>query len=528
MKRKIGSLLLAVSFTVTMALSGCGSSSTATDSSTSTTAPETTAVSTTAAESTAAASTEAGAIDPKTLKPVKLLFLTMGETPKNLAAVNEAASKYLTEKINATLEYRPIQWGNYDRQINLMMAANEKMDLIFTASWMFESQWVARGSLQALDELLPQYAPEYLQTVPQDVREAGYINGKAYGLTGYKEWAAVKGLVFDKKITDKYGMTPDKIKTWSDLTPYLEQIKKGEPGMVPIQARSADSPLVGMMDTNAYDILGGPVGAIARGAKEAKVVNYFEQPDFMEAAKLMREWFKAGYINKNASSTTEMTFTAVKAGKAAGYNQSGKPGIAAQEGRQAGKEVVYFPMGKPFMTTGDAVSALLAVPTSATDPARSVMFANLLHKDKYLVNLLNWGIEGADYVKVDDNTIKYPDGITAQNSGYNLNMSWLMGDITLNYLWDTDEKDIYQQYKTFNDSADRSLALGFSFNSEPVKNEVAAVNNVINQYTGAIFTGSIDPEVAVPKFIAALKAAGSEKIIAEKQKQLDAFVAAKK
>lgn len=526
MKRKIGSLLLAVSFVVTMALSGCGKAQTAAETSTST-STESAAVST-AAESTAAASSEAGAIDPKTLKPVKLLFLTMGETPKNLKAVNDEASKYLTEKINATLEYRPIQWGNYDRQINLMMAANDKMDLIFTASWMFESQWVGRGSLLAIDDLLQQYAPDYLATVPQDVREAGYINGKAYGLTGYKEWAAVKGMVFDKAIADKYGMTTDKIKTWADLTPYLEQIKKGEPNMVPIQARSADSPLVGMMDTNAYDILGGPVGAIPRGAAEAKVVNYFEQPDFMEAAKLMRDWFQKGYFNKNASSTTEMTFNAVKAGKAAGYNQSGKPGIAAQESRQAGKEVVYFPMGKPFMTTGDAVSALLAVPTSATDPARSVMFANLLHKDKYLVNLINWGIEGQDYVKVDDNTIKYPDGINASNSGYNLNMSWLMGDITLNYLWDTDEKDIYAQYKTFNDSADRSLALGFSFDSEPVKNEVAAVNNVINQYTGAIFTGSLDPETTVPKFIAALKAAGSEKIIAEKQKQLDAFVAGKK
>lgn len=524
MKRKIGSFLLAVTFVVTMALSGCGKSTTASDSSAA--ASSDAATVSTAGESTAAASS-ANEIDPKTLKPVNLLFLTMGETPKNLKAVNDEASKYLTEKINATLEYRPIQWGNYDRQINLMMAANDKMDLIFTASWMKESEWVGRGSLLAIDDLLEQYAPDYIATVPEYARKAGNIKGKTYGLTGYKEWAAVKGMIFDKAIADKYGMSPDTIKTWTDLTPYLEKIKQGEPNMVPIQCRSADSPLVGMMDTNAYDILNGPVGALARNDKEGKVINYFEQADFMEAAKLMRDWFQKGYFNKNASSTTDMTFNAVKAGKAAGYNQSGKPGIAAQEARQCLKDVIYLPMGKPFMTTGDAVSALLAVPTTATDPARSVMFANLLHKDKYLVNLLNWGIEGQDYVKVDDNTIKYPDGIDASNSGYNLNMSWLMGDIRLNYLWDTDEKDIYQQYQAFNESADQSLAVGFSFESTPVQNEIAAVNNVINQYTGAIFTGSLDPETTVPKFLAALKAAGSEKIIAEKQKQLNEFLATK-
>jgi len=524
MKRRIGTLLLSVSFIITAALSGCGNSTPSSDSSV---GSSTAAVSSTATESTAEISTDPNAIDPKTLKPVKLLFLTMGETPKNLAAVNEAASKYLTEKINATLEYRPISWGNYDKQINLMMAANDKMDLIFTASWMYESQWVARGSLTAIDDLLPKYAPDYIATVPQDVREAGFIDGKAYGLTGFKEWAANKGMVVDKAIATKYGISPDTVKTWTDLTPFLEKIKAGEPTMVPIQARSADTPMVGMFDTNAYDVLGGGVGGLNRAANNTTVVNYFDQPDFMEFAKLMRAWFNNGYFNKNASSTTEMTFNALKVGKAAMYNQSGKPGIDAQEARQAGKEVIYLPMDRPFMTTGDAVSALLAVPTSATDPARSVMFANLLHKDKYLVNLINWGIEDKDYVKVDDNTIKYPDGMDASNSTYNLNMSWLMGDITLNYLWDTDQKDIYDQYKTFNASADRSKALGFSFNSDPVKNEVAACNNVINQYTGAIYTGSLDPEVTIPKFIAALKAAGSEKIVAEKQKQLDAFVAAK-
>ena len=526
MKRRIGTLLLAVSFSVTMALSGCGSSNTSTATGTS---AGTAAVSTTAAaESSAAASTEAGAIDPKTLKPVKLVFVTMGETPKNLAAVNEEASKYLTEKINATLEYRPISWGNYANKVNLMFASGEKFDLMFTASWMFEAQFAAKKQILPIDDLIAQYAPDYLATVPQDVREAGFISGKAYGLTGYKEWAADKGLIFNKEIADKYGISADTVKTWSDLTPYLEKIKQGESGMSPLAARSENSPMVQMMAINAYDTLGDGPGCISRTAGDTKVVNMFEQQDFMDAAKLTREWFKNGYINKDAASTTQMEYLAVKAKKAAGYGQSGKPGIAAQEGRQCGMPVIYIPMDKPYMTTSDAASAILAVPSTANDPARSVMFANLLHKDKYLVNLLNWGVEGKDYVKVDDNTIKYPDGMTAENSTYNLNMSWLMGDVTLNYLWESDEKDIYDQYKKFNDSADRSAALGFSFDSTPVKNEVAAYNNVIKQYTGAIYSGSVDPETTIPKFNDALKAAGMDKVIAEKQKQLDAFIAAKK
>lgn len=523
MKRKIGSLLLAVSFIITAALSGCGSS-TASDPSTTTTAT----VSSPAGESTVATSTEAGAIDPKTLKPVKLLFVTMGQTPKNLAAVNEAASKYLTEKINATIEYRPIEWGNYTTKTNLMFASGDKFDLMFTASWMHEAEQATKGQILAVDDLLVKYAPEYLATVPQDVREAGFINGKAYGLTGYKEWAAEKGFIFNKKIADKYGISIDTVKKSSDLTPFLEKIKIGEPGMVPIQARSEDAPMVGQLLINAYDTLGDGPGVISRAAGDTKVVNIVEQADYMEAAKLAREWFKKSYFNKDAASTTEMTYLAVKAGKAAAYNQSGKPGIANQESRQCGMEVVYIPIDKPYMTTSDSVSALLAVPSTANDPARSIMFANLLHTDKYLVNLLNWGIEGQDYMKVSDNVIKLPDGMTPENSTYNLNMNWLMGNQTLDYLWETDDPDLYDQYKKFNDSADRSKANGFSFDPSSVKNEVAAFDNVKKQYDGAIYTGALDPEVIIPKYIKALKAAGCDKVIAEKQKQLDAFVASKK
>ncbi|HEY5586845.1 MAG TPA: ABC transporter substrate-binding protein [Ruminiclostridium sp.] len=518
MKRRYGTLLLAVVFIITSALSGCGSKAASESSST----PSVAAVST-----AAAAATTAAGIDPKTLKPEHLVFVFMGTIPKNLEAVNAEASKYLTEKINATIEIRPIEWGSYTNKTNLMFASREKFDLMFTASWMQEASQAAKEQILPIDDLLKDYAPDYLATIPLDVREAGFINGKAYGLTGNKEWAADKGLVFSKEIADKYGISSETIKTMSDLTPYLEKIKVGEPGMVPLQARSADSPMVGQMSNNAYDVLGDGPGAISRAAADTKVVNMFEQADFMAAAKLAREWFTKGYFNKDAASVTDMTYLAVKAGKAAGYNQSGKPGLAFQEGRQAGKEMIYIPLDKPYMTTGDAASAILAVPTTASDPARSVMFANLLHKDKYLVNLINWGIEGKDYVKESDNVIKYPDGMTAANSTYNLNMNWLMGNQLLDYTWKTDDPKLYELYKPFNDSAERSKALGFTFDTTSVKNEVAAYNNVVLQYTGAIYTGSLDPEVVIPKFVKALKDAGMDKVIAEKQKQLDAFVAAK-
>ena len=72
-----------------------------------------------------------------------------------------------------------------------------------------------------------------------------------------------------------------------------------------------------------------------------------------------------------------------------------------------------------------------------------------------------------------------------------------------------------------------SPAVGYVFDSSSVENELAAIRAVIAQYTPSLNCGAVDPSTVLPEFISALKAAGIDKVIAENQKQLDAFLAAK-
>ncbi|MNY51174.1 hypothetical protein D3C86_1867400 [compost metagenome] len=61
------------------------------------------------------------------------------------------------------------------------------------------------------------------------------------------------------------------------------------------------------------------------------------------------------------------------------------------------------------------------------------------------------------------------------------------------------------------------------FDASPVKTEFAAVTNVITQYKLPLETGSVDTDKILPEFITKLKSAGIDKIIVEKQRQLDAW-----
>lgn len=466
---------------------------------------------------------ETGSVNAGALKPVSMHMVFMGAMPKDMPLVQAEMDKYTREKLNATVEIRPIDWGAYRDKTNLMFASNEQFDLLFTSPWMYLGDEVAKGQIIELDSLIDRYGQGIKAVLDPAVVEGGKINGKTYAVATNKEFAADKGVILRKDLVEKYGIDISRIKDLKDLTPVFETIKRNEPGMTPLQVKGNESPMSVVLGYGKFDMLGDGPGVLDRAARDFKVIDILETPIYMEYARLQREWYKAGYINKDGASSTEMTYSAVKAGKAFSYGQSGKPGIDTQEARNAGCELVYVPLTRPYMTTGDTTSAMFAIPTTAVDPARAMMFLDLLFTDKYLLNLLNWGIEGKHYIKASDSIIDYPEGVTAANTGYALNMSWMFGNQMNNYLWTTEDPRLWDKLKKFNAEAERSIALGFIFVPDKVKNEVAATNSVNTLFQGAINSGSLDPEIVIPQYIQSMKEAGLEKILAEKQAQLDAW-----
>jgi putative aldouronate transport system substrate-binding protein len=312
-----------------------------------------------------------------------------------------------------------------------------------------------------------------------------------------------------------------------DLEPLFKTIKEKE-GITPLQVKSDRSPASAILGYGLFDMLGDGPGVLDRESKELKVIDMFETPQFKEYVTLMNKWYKDGLINKDGATNKENEFLAVKAGKAFAYGESMKPGFSNQESRNTGFPMVTAEFTKPYTTTGDTTSAMFAISRTSKDPERAMMFLNLLYTDKKLLNLLDWGIEGKHYVKKSDNIIDYPPGVDAASVGYNLNLPWMFGNQLNSYIWTTEDPKIWDQYKTFNTTAQKSLALGFVFNPENVKNEIVATQNVITEFTGGLYTGTIDPESYIPKFVDKLNSAGLQKIIAEKQKQLDAWAKTKK
>ena len=176
-------------------------------------------------------------------------------------------------------------------------------------------------------------------------------------------------------------------------------------------------------------------------------------------------------------------------------------------------------ISKTFMSTGSIIATMTAISKTSKDPDRSYMLYNLLYdsKDTKLFNMLNYGIEGKHYAKKGDVVTQIP------NSGYWISCGWENGCMFNAYRQSDTQPKWYPAGPNMNNTASVSSALGFSFNPEPVKTELAQSASVVSEYYNALFTGSVDPDKNLPIFLDKLKKAGSDKIIAETQKQIDAW-----
>jgi len=435
----------------------------------------------------------------------------------DLPLVQDEINKIVKKKINATVKLVPINAANYQQQSNLMLTGNEKLDLLVTSSFFGYSTQAAKGQLLALDDLVQSKGKGILDTVPKRILEGNKVNGKMYGIPSIRDWGSYYGFVMRKDIVDKYKIDLSQVKTFADLENVFKVVKEKEPTLTPI-VNTGITTTATVLAGGKFDVLGDSLGVVS--FKDKKVVNMFEQPEYVDAVNLARKWFKAGYILKDAATSQDAAANIVKANKGFGYFSHMKPGFDVQEKGITGYDMVSVKLSDVYSYTDAATGFNLSIARNSQNPEKAMELINLLYTDKDIMNLLDNGIEGKHYQVKSDGTIKLPDNVKESKYVFG---QWQIGNNFLTYPWEGNPANYWDVMKKHNDSAIFSPAFGFTFNPDPVKTEMAASTNVINQYKVGLESGTLDPEKSLPEFNKKLKAAGLDKIIAEKKKQFEAW-----
>lgn len=529
--RKTGLSLFSASLVLSMALAGCGSDGK--EGSASPSPSESPKATATTAASTAATATPDAASN---LKPVKLRMVYPGAPQKDQQAVTDEINKYLQKKLNATISIESFQWGQWDNKVNLMVSSREAVDIMFTAQWSQYAVNASRGAFLALNDdsgkygnLLKKYGQDILKSFDEKILKGSQIDGKNYGTPALKEMASQGGILYRVDVAKELGLEDQLqgVKKVEDLIPILEQVKAKKPDFTPLFLRDGENFNAHYFGNWDYLGDGNIEGVILKDGEDTKVMNRLEHDRYKTTLKTTRDMFTKGLINKDASTTQLSTNDALKSGKVFMTVVPLKPGKDTEVASAVGLvgNLKQIALNTKTTATSETAGSMLAISSTSVDPERSMMVMNLLYSDKYLNNLLNFGIENTHFKKTGDNTVEQTD----KTGDYSPGAAWMFGSQFLNYIWKGEPTDKWDQFKKFNEGSHYSKGLGFTFdNNEGIKNKVAATITLRKQYDPALDTGSVDPDKVLPEYAQKMKASGVDDIIAEKQKQFDAFLAKNK
>ncbi|HJC23712.1 MAG TPA: ABC transporter substrate-binding protein [Candidatus Eisenbergiella merdavium] len=424
------------------------------------------------------------------------------------------------------VELIPIEFGSIQQQMNLLVTGgDDSVDVFSSKYWSNLSALVSNGQVLALDEYLEKY-PEIGETIGEEYLACGAVGEQTFGLPVITGYGLGTGYVLRKDLADECGITidPDRIYTLEEFTDIMTQIQTAHPELCMIPTSTA-----GVYGPGNIDPLGDStnlLGVLGNYGQDTTVINYYESEEYYETLEYFKKWKALGFYMDDPLNSTDGLKSYIKSGKAAGsFSNSFDMVCQAQtDSVSTGYELAGIRLDQTLITTTGVNTGMWHISAGCKNPDAAVRFLKELYTNQELATLLSCGIEGRHY-QMNGKTATYAEGTDATSAAWSLGIAWYWPNQTLTPPWEPQAEDYFDRMLSSNENALRSKALGFTFDSSPVTNEMTACINVVNQYKMALEVVETDIDETLPQFQMDLKAAGIDRIVEEKQRQLDEWLA---
>lgn len=462
-----------------------------------------------------------GAASASDLPAYTIQWAYIGDSYDDLPAVQEEINKILQPQFNCTVNIIPMSWGEFSNQLTLMLSGGEQLDLVPVLTGNGPT-YINNGYVIDLKDLIAAYGTNIKAQIGEENMYVCSVNGYTYGVPTYKEYCANAGVMMRKDLLEEAGFTIDDIKSLDDLDAVYAAVLEKHPDMVMLAGRQGGTP---GQDLNWWDPLGDGFGAIDPSDTVGTVVNYYESDYFKNVCKKMYEFASKGYISKDCATMSETRQSQVKAGTAFSYFTALKPNTESQDTLDTGYEMVSAYLTDEYRSTTQMTFLGWGIGRSCQYPERVMQVLDYMYGSAEIMNLFNWGIEGVHYQVIDaeKGIIDYPEGVTSETKKYGLNIGYEIMNQKIAYIFNGTDPDIWEQYKEYN-AADGIVSTGFIYDNSKVLTQIAALTNVQNQYMDGLGSGALDPDQYIDEFNNALKKAGLQDVMDEKQSQLNAFL----
>lgn len=462
-------------------------------------------------------------------EPYTVTMVLNGSTQPDEERIEQKINEILEPELNANLDIVVLPWASASQQLQLMLSGDEKIDVFYTQATN-AVQYMNAGQIIDMSELIDKYGTNIKQIYGEDIAKINQIEGFVYGVPNQIERGSIPAVFMRKDLVEKYNIDTTQIKEPKDLESVFETVKAGEPDMTMLYSiNDGDTPVTRLfrgdnLSDNNY------LGVLMDQTNSTKLENFFATDWFKDTTTMLYNWYQKGYISQDAGTNTENWRTVCKAGNLFSLFFAYHPGTPVEFESSTGYDFEIVPFyNEPIINSSSYNGVTFSIAQNSENPEKTMEVLDYIYGSSEIMNLLNWGEQDKDYVieDADNGIINFPEGITADNAGYNLNLGWELPNQFIAYKWTGSDPKLWEKMEEFNGSAKSSKAVGFLFDSSNYSSEIAVLSNIVKQYSGALYSGSGDPDELIPELLEALDDAGINEVIQAKQEQLDAFLAAK-
>ena len=400
---------------------------------------------------------------------VELVIGRAGEL-QDEKVVEDAINEITLAKANLTVDLLPVLLAEHATKMSLWSTTGEKVDLVMAGMTTPFNNLVASESLQPITEELNTRAPELVEKLGV-LLEPVTVDGEIYAVPAVLYPADSYVFYYNQELADEYGIeVPEVCGSAEDIEKVFEQVKAS--GM---EARATNIGQGVPSSCVLYD-------SLTSGMNTSQM---------MKAETIFGEFVREGAVNTLAFAESNVGVT-------------------------LGKGL----LSKTYLANKHVLDYTWGVSINCERPDKCVDLLNLMYTDADVMNLMANGIEGLNYQMVSERIIDYADGLTAATSGYAQLISKI-GDSKMVYQFAPLTEDYYDEIVKYEpENADIiSPALGFSADVTAVQSEIASITNVVSEYSNSLAYGLVDVDETLPKFRAALKEAGIDKVVTEINRQ---------
>jgi putative aldouronate transport system substrate-binding protein len=422
-------------------------------------------------------------------------------------------SELTAEKFGFTVEISQQSTTNYNAELERELLLGKEPDIFCYTDAENMFSLAADGTAEPLDDWLEEF-PTLKEAVSQDRWNCMRYDGKLIAVPGNNPSAVAIGFEARTDVLDELGIDAASIQTMEDMHALLLAAKQQNPSSVPLVPHFGQTLM--MLDC---DPLNNGLGVLLHNTG-TEVVNLYDTPEYEELCNQMHQWYTEGLILKDAPLTNAPNTRLMQMYGGVAFSHRVAEQNVVSVTRSTKQRLTSITLGSKLQNTS-VLNIGWCISSRSEHKREGMQLLQYLYTDREAADLLLYGVEGVDYRRLDVDHVTNIDELPANEwstvhwgqPNCQAASTWVNADGTeVGY---TGPMDVIT-----------SEAYGFTYTPKiELRPTVNSCLEIVRKYNNALLSGYLDPEEALPLFRSELRAAGIDKVIADKQYQLERWKA---